>query len=249
MSIFVEISHILNGEVLILLEGFFALISGVLLLTSGIESPNSFPHPLSPEKEKYYLDRFHSGDIGARDVLVRHNLRLIVYIAKKYTNYPDKDELLSVGTVGLIKAINTYKGDKSTALATYASRCIENEILMAMRSYKKHQNDLSLYDEIGTDRDGNQLQIIDMLSVDEDTVYKVTEDAVTREGVQKLIKKNLNEREIKLLTLRYGLGGEEPLTQQETANLLGISRSYVSRLEKAVLEKLRTAIERENLEF
>ncbi|MBR3685030.1 MAG: RNA polymerase sporulation sigma factor SigK [Clostridia bacterium] len=234
---------------MILLEGFFAVISGVLLLTSGIESNNSFPHPLSPEKEKEYLDKFHAGDISARDVLVKHNLRLIVYIAKKYTNYPDKDELISVGTIGLIKAINTYKGDKSTTLATYASKCIENEILMAMRSYKKHQNDLSLYDEIGTDKDGNQLQIIDMLSVDEDTVYKKTEDAVTRQGIKKLIDKHLGEREKKLIIMRYGLAGDEPMSQQETANVLGISRSYVSRLEKAVLQKLRTAIKNENLEF
>ncbi len=182
-------------------------------------------------------------------MLVKHNLRLIVYIAKKYTNYPDKDELISVGTIGLIKAINTYKGDKSTALATYASRCIENEILMTMRSYKKHQNDLSLYDEIGSDKDGTQLQIIDMLSVDEDTVYKKTEDAVTKESINKLIKKYLNGREKQLLIMRYGLNGAEPKTQQETANILGISRSYVSRLEKAVLEKLRTAIEKENLDF
>lgn len=221
----------------------------MLLLTSGIESHNSFPHPLSPEKEKEYLDKFHSGDMSARDVLVKHNLRLIVYIAKKYTNYPDKDELISVGTIGLIKAINTYKGDKSTTLATYASRCIENEILMAMRSYKKRQNDLSLYDEIGTDKDGNRLKIIDMLSIDEDTVYKQTEEAVTRQGIKKLIEKNLNERERTLLDLRYGFSGNEPKTQQETADILGISRSYVSRLEKAVLTKLRTAIERENLEF
>ena len=195
------------------------------------------------------MDKFHAGDISARDVLVKHNLRLIVYIAKKYTNYPDKDELISVGTIGLIKAINTYKGDKSTTLATYASKCIENEILMAMRSYKKHQNDLSLYDEIGTDKDGNQLQIIDMLSVDEDTVYKKTEDAVTRQGIKKLIDKHLGEREKKLIIMRYGLAGDEPMSQQETANVLGISRSYVSRLEKAVLQKLRTAIKNENLEF
>ena len=195
------------------------------------------------------MDKFHAGDISARDVLVKHNLRLIVYIAKKYTNYPDKDELISVGTIGLIKAINTYKGDKSTTLATYASRCIETEILMAMRSYKKHQNDLSLYDEIGTDKDGNQLQIIDMLSVDEDTVYKKTEDAVTRQGIKKLIDKHLGEREKKLIIMRYGLAGDEPMSQQETANVLGISRSYVSRLEKAVLQKLRTAINNENLEF
>lgn len=185
----------------------------------------------------------------ARDVLVKHNLRLIVYIAKKYTNYPDKDELLSVGTIGLIKAINTFKGDKSTALATYASRCIENEILMALRAYKKHKNNLSLYDEIGSDKDGNKLQIIDVLAVDEDTVYKQTEDAVTRESIAKIIKKYLNSREQKLITMRYGLGDGEPKSQQETADELGISRSYVSRLEKAILSKLRTALKTENFEI
>ncbi|MBQ4072599.1 MAG: RNA polymerase sporulation sigma factor SigK [Clostridia bacterium] len=233
----------------ILLEGFFAVLSGVLLLTSGIDNQNSFPHPLSAEKEKEYLDRFHSGDMEARDILIKHNLRLIVYIAKKYTNYPDKDELLSVGTIGLIKAINTYKGDKSTALATYASRCIENEILMALRSYKKHRNNLSLYDEIGTDKDGNQLQIIDMLSIDEDTVYKQSEDEITRQSIRKIIEKYLKPRERKLLVMRFGLDGDEPKTQQETADILGISRSYVSRLEKAILSKLRTALKDENFEF
>ncbi len=234
---------------IILLEGFFALLSGVLLLTSGIENNNSFPHPLSPDKEKEYLDKFHSGDLTARDVLVKHNLRLIVYIAKKYTNYPDKDELISVGTIGLIKAINTYKGDKSTALATYASRCIENEILMAMRSYKKRQNDLSLYDEVGTDKDGNPITIIDTLSIDEDTVYKQSEDAITRDSLRKLVDSSLKLREKQLLYYRFGLLDGVPLTQQETADKLGISRSYVSRLEKAVLKKLRTATEKDNLEF
>ncbi len=195
------------------------------------------------------MERFRNGDMEARDVLVKHNLRLIVYIAKKYTNYPDKDELLSVGTIGLIKAINTFKGDKSTALATYASRCIENEILMALRAYKKHKNNLSLYDEIGSDKDGNKLQIIDVLAVDEDTVYKQTEDAVTRESIAKIIKKYLNSREQKLITMRYGLGDGEPKSQQETADELGISRSYVSRLEKAILSKLRTALKTENFEI
>lgn len=172
-----------------------------------------------------------------------------MYIAKKYTNYPDKDELLSVGTIGLIKAINTFKGDKSTALATYASRCIENEILMALRSYKKHRNNVSLYDEIGTDKDGNQLQIIDMLAIDEDTVYKQSEDDITRRGIRKIIKKYLKPREQKLLILRFGLEGDEPKTQQDTADVLGISRSYVSRLEKAILEKLRIALKEEKFEF
>ena len=189
------------------------------------------------------------GDVGARDILIKHNLRLVVYIAKKYTNYPDKDELLSVGTIGLIKAINTFKGDKSTTLATYASRCIENEILMTLRAHKKHAGNLSLYDEIGTDRDGNKLQIIDVLAVDEDSEFKQTEDEITRESLRKIIEKHLEPREIKILNMRYGLLGDEPKTQQETALGLGISRSYVSRLEKAILTKLRTALKEENFDF
>lgn len=195
------------------------------------------------------MEKFRLGDVEARDTLIKHNLRLVVYIAKKYTNYPDKDELLSVGTIGLIKAINTFKGDKSTTLATYASRCIENEILMTLRAQKKHSNNLSLYDEIGTDRDGNKLQIIDVLSVDEDSVFKQTEDEITRKSLRKIIRKHLTPREIKILNMRYGLLDDEPKTQQETASELGISRSYVSRLEKAILSKLRIALKEENFDL
>lgn len=195
------------------------------------------------------MEKFRLGDVDARDTLIKHNLRLVVYIAKKYTNYPDKDELLSVGTIGLIKAINTFKGDKSTTLATYASRCIENEILMTLRAQKKHSNNLSLYDEIGTDRDGNKLQIIDVLSVDEDSVFKQTEDEITRKSLRKIIRKHLTPREIKILNMRYGLLDDEPKTQQETASELGISRSYVSRLEKAILSKLRIALKEENFDL
>ena len=195
------------------------------------------------------MEKFRLGDVDARDTLIKHNLRLVVYIAKKYTNYPDKDELLSVGTIGLIKAINTFKGDKSTTLATYASRCIENEILMTLRAQKKHSNNLSLYDEIGTDRDGNKLQIIDVLSVDEDSVFKQTEDEITRKSLRKIIRKHLTPREIKILNMRYGLLDDEPKTQQETASELGISRSYVSRLEKAILSKLSIALKEENFDL
>ena len=195
------------------------------------------------------MEKFRLGDVEARDTLIKHNLRLVVYIAKKYTNYPDKDELLSVGTIGLIKAINTFKGDKSTTLATYASRCIENEILMTLRAQKKHSNNLSLDDEIGTDRDGNKLQIIDVLSVDEDSVFKQTEDEITRKSLRKIIRKHLTPREIKILNMRYGLLDDEPKTHQETASELGISRSYVSRLEKAILSKLRIALKEENFDL
>ena len=203
------------------------------------------------EKEKIELLKLsQKGDALARDKLINGNLRLVLSVVQRFLNRGETpDDLFQVGCIGLIKAINTFKGDKSTALATYASRCIENEILMAMRAYKKHRNNLSLYDEIGTDKDGNQLQIIDMLAVDEDTVYKQSEDEITRQSLRKIIEKYLKPRERKLLIMRYGLDGDEPKTQQETADVLGISRSYVSRLEKAVLEKLRTALKEENFEF
>ncbi len=218
-------------------------------MTAGIENNNAFPHPLSPEKEAEYLNKFHSGDMSARDVLIRHNLRLVVYISKKYTNYPDKDELVSVGTVGLIKAINTYKPNKSTALATYASRCIENEILMAMRGYKKRRNDVSLYENVGSDKDGNDVNLIDMLAVDEESVYAAVENRLVRESLVSLVSKYLEKREKDLIRMRYGLATGIPMTQQETAKRLGISRSYVSRLEKTALKKLKAAIRKENIEF
>lgn len=185
----------------------------------------------------------------AREVLIKHNLRLVVYIAKKYNNYPDQDELISVGTLGLIKAINTYNDTKSTQLATYASRCIENEILMAMRGYKKIQNTVSIYENIGSDKDGNDMSLIDMLSIDEDTVYMKLESEMLKSGLMKIIKKYLSDRERKIVIMRYALCGGEPLTQQEVAEKLGISRSYVSRLEKGILKKLKSGIKNENLEL
>lgn len=224
-------------------------MSNLLLFTSRLENNNSFPHPLSPEKEKEYLSKFRDGDKGARDILIKHNLRLVVFIAKKYTNYPDQDELISVGTLGLIKAINTFQDGKGTQLATYASRCIENEILMAMRGYKKIQSNVSLYDTFGTDKEGNDVAIIDMLSIDESSVYANLENKFVRAALQKLMVKYLNEREKLIVDYRYGLSDDKQLTQQETADRLGISRSYVSRIEKGALKKLKEAIKKENIEL
>lgn len=243
-----EYNNLARGFIIII-EGFFALLSNILLLTSGIENANSFPHPLSHEKEKEYLEKYRAGDMKAREVLINHNLRLVVYIAKKYVNYPDKDELLSVGTYGLIKAIDSYKPGKSTTLATYASRCIENEILMAMRGYKKRRSDVSIYDRVGADKEGNDVAIVDMLAVDEDTVYTNMEAELKRGTLKRLMERTLKPREKQLICYRYGLNDDVPLTQQETAERLGISRSYVSRMEKAALIKLRREIESENIEL
>ncbi|MFA5449661.1 MAG: RNA polymerase sporulation sigma factor SigK [Clostridia bacterium] len=232
-----------------LLEGFFAILSNILLFTSRLENSNSFPHPLSSEKEKEYLRKFKDGDMDARDVLIRHNLRLVVYISKKYTNYPDQDELISVGTLGLIKAINTFEEGKGTQLATYASRCIENEILMALRGYKKQQGNISLYENIGRDKDGNEMMLIDMLSIDEETVYSQLESQMLKSSLLKIIDNYLNERERLIIKHRFGLKDGNILTQQEVSNILGISRSYVSRIEKGALFKLKEAIAKENLQI
>lgn len=233
-----------------ILEGFFALFSNILLFTAKLDNSNSFPHPLSPEKEQEYLEKFRkTGDIEARNILVKHNLRLVVFIAKKYVNYPDNDELISVGTLGLIKAINTFNADKGSQLATYASRCIENEILMTMRSYKKRAQDVSIYDTVGCDKEGNELSIIELLQTDEESVYEKLDCEFLKKTINTLMKKYLTEREREIITLRFGLGGGEPMTQQCVADRMGISRSYISRIEKKALSKLKKAIEAENIQF
>jgi len=232
------------------LEGFFTLLSNLLLLTSRFESNNSFPHPLSPEKEEEYLTKFkENGDLEARNILIKHNLRLVVFIAKKYVNYPDNDELISVGTLGLIKAINSYDKSKGSQLATYASRCIENEILMTMRSYKKYCKDISIFENIGTDKDGNEMSLLDLLYVEEDSVYKKIDGEILKKSISDLMRKYLNEREYAILVYRFGLKDKYPRTQQYVADKLGISRSYISRIEKKALLKLRNAIAKNNIQF
>lgn len=233
-----------------ILEGFFTLLSNLMLFTSRIDSGNSFPHPLSPEKEKEYLEKFKlNGDIEARNILVKHNLRLVVFIAKKYVNYPDNDDLISIGTLGLMKAINSYNPDKGSQLATYASRCIENEILMTMRSYKKRAQDMSIYESIGNDKNGNEMPIIDLLQTDEDSVYSKIDAEFMRRTVKNLTEKYLTDREKAIITMRFGLDGRIPMTQQRVADVLGISRSYISRIEKKSLAKLRTAFVKEKIQL
>lgn len=232
------------------MEGFFALFNNILLFTAKLDNSNSFPHPLSPEKEKEYLEKFRqTGDLEARNILVKHNLRLVVFIAKKYVNYPDNDELISVGTLGLIKAINTFKADKGSQLATYASRCIENEMLMMMRSYKKRAQDVSIYDSVGCDKEGNELTLIDLLQTDDETVYEKLDGEFLKKTMKDLMNKYLTTREREILSLRFGLETNEQKTQQCVADKLQISRSYISRIEKKALEKLKKGIEKEKIQF
>ena len=204
-----------------------------------LSSKNAFPPPLSAAAEKELLEKSRAGDEAARQKLVEHNLRLVVHIAKKYySGSLEQDDLISIGTIGLIKAVSTFRPDRGIRLATYASRCIENEILMVFRAGKKSAQDISLCDPIDTDKDGNALTLGDLLS-DETDVFEDIHKKMDLQKLQSVFYRVLDEREIEILSYRYGLFGRKELTQHEIADRLGISRSYVSRIEKAALQKLR----------
>jgi len=203
----------------------------------------SFPRPLKAEEEKRYLERYAAGDMEARNVLIEHNLRLVAHIIKKYyTQTGSQDDLISIGTIGLIKGISTFKPDKNVRLATYASRCIENEILMHFRSQKKLQGEVSLSDALDSDGEGNALSLMDVISVDDDMLENLdARDSCIQ--VRKLVQECLEEREKMIITMRYGLDNKPPRTQREIAAESGISRSYVSRIEKKALKKLKDAMD------
>ena len=205
---------------------------------------SSFPRPLKAEEEREYLARMGEGDEEARNALIEHNLRLVAHIAKKYyTQTGDQDDLISIGTIGLIKGVSTFKPDKNVRLATYASRCIENEILMYFRSRKKLQGEVSLSDTLDADGEGNALSLMDVLSVDDNMLEELhAKDSCVK--IRRCAARCLEEREKQIVDLRYGLSGRAPLTQREIAQTCGISRSYVSRLEKKALEKLRVEFEK-----
>ena len=201
---------------------------------------NSFPQPLTTAEEQYYLKKYTEGDLEAKHILIERNLRLVAHIIKKYqTTEEDAEDLLSIGTIGLIKAVVTFDPDKSVRLGTYAARCIENEILMYFRYRKKSSKEVSLYEPIGTDREGNEIQLFDIIETDTDDAHQ---NAVLRQDVCLLYSKvesALSPRERLVLKMRYGLYNEEEYTQREIAKRLSISRSYVSRIEKSAIEKLR----------
>ncbi len=200
----------------------------------------SFPSPLTAAEEQHYLQKYTEGDLEAKHILIEHNLRLVAHIVKKYQSMDeDVEDLLSIGTIGLIKSVVTFNPDKCVRLGTYAARCIENEILMHLRAKKKTARDISLYEPIGTDREGNEIQIFDIIETDMDDAHqKVTLKDDIRLLYAKL-ESTLSPRERVVLKMRYGLYNEEEYTQREIAERLGISRSYVSRIEKSAIEKLR----------
>ncbi len=215
----------------------------LLFLVGYVNNSGSFPEPLSPSDEEKYLVLCADGDEAARSKLIEHNLRLVAHIAKKYaTNTRETDDLISIGTIGLIKAVSTFNDKKGTALATYAARCIENEILMSIRAEKKSANDLSLNDPVGTDRDGNEISIGETLGSDPDSVQSKVELSLAAEQLRKAMAQSLTERERIVLELRYGLLGNKNMPQREIASLLGISRSYVSRIESKAISKLKKAL-------
>jgi RNA polymerase sporulation-specific sigma factor len=204
----------------------------------------TFKQPLTKDMELYYLKRSSEGDLAARNTLVEYNLRLVAHIIKKYNNFDrDMDDLISIGTIGLIKAINTYDFNKGSRLVTYASRCIENELLMMLRQERKCSKEFSLYEPIGTDKEGNEINLLDIVEYEG---ADITEQIILEDNIRQLyeyIQILLDQRELQVLTMRYGLYRQEPMTQQEVADKLSISRSYVSRIEKKALTKLRRAFD------
>jgi len=208
-------------------------------LVGYVSNANSFPQPLCPKDEQEYLEKYKKGDEDARNVLIERNLRLVAHIVKKYSSSGnDSDDLISIGTIGLIKAITTFDNEKGTRLATYAARCIENEILMQIRSNKKLQSEVSLQDPIGVDREGNEIMLIDVISNDCESVVEEVELKMQVKKLYSKMKCVLKTREKTVLELRYGLTNGNSKTQREIAKMLGISRSYVSRIEKKAIKKL-----------
>lgn len=226
-----------------LLTNFLNLISNSLFLTGYITGNNTFPLPLDEKDEELYLNMLKEGDKKAKSILIERNLRLVAHIVKKYS-FPNKDvdELISIGTVGLIKAIDSFDSSKGTRLATYASRCIENEILMLFRNNKKQKSEVYLQDPIGVDKEGNEICLIDVLSSEKDSVIEKVESNLQIKSLYNKMYEILTKRECDILIMRYGLEDGRCKTQREIATYLNISRSYVSRIEKKALKKLQKAL-------
>ena len=219
------------------------LVLGTMLYSLQLNA-GSYPKPLTEEEERYYLARFRSGDLEARNILIERNLRLVAHIMKKYyTQTSDQEDLISIGTIGLIKGITTFDPDKGVRLATYAARCVENEVLMTFRAQKKSAQDVSLSDYIETGTDGAALSLMDVVAEDCDLLEQVANRELAQQ-LRRAVADCLTEQERQVIDLRYGLSGQPPRKQREVAQITGISRSYVSRIEKKALQKLRAALEK-----
>jgi len=225
-----------------MLQYLLELVGSKIFLTGYVTGNSTFPKPLNEKEEKIYLDRLKDGDVEAKRVLVERNLRLVAHIVKKYSsnyqNSKEMDDLISIGTIGLIKAIDSFDTNKGIRLATYAAKCIDNEILMFFRNTKKTKGEVFLQDPIGVDKEGNEICLIDILSSDSDSVLEAVENSLQVKELYKKMSDVLSPREKEIIKMRYGLLDGDIKTQREIAAILGISRSYVSRIEKKALKKL-----------
>ena len=210
----------------------------------------TFLNPLTPEEERYYLERFRDGDQEAKRILIVRNMRLVAHLVKKYYNGDrEMEDLISVGTIGLIKAVNTFDIEKKNRLAAYASKCVENELLMLFRSEKKRGKETSIYEPLGTDSEGNSIRLLDVIECEEEDALERIDRKEKTEKLYELVNTILNEREKEIICLRYGLYRNGEVTQRQIADQLGISRSYVSRIEKKALKKLKKEFDNRNIHF
>ena len=219
-------------------ENFMLFMNKIMLFSSYVNNASGFPKPLTPEEEKMYFEKFKNGDTKAKEILINHNLRLVAHIVKKYSGAGEADDLISVGSIGLIKAINSFKADKNIKIATYASKCIENEILMHLRKISKIKQEVSLNEPLKTDGDGNELMLCDVVPSDDVTPETNLNNNVEVKILWQIINK-LNMREREIMVLRFGLNGGEEQTQKEVALKLNISQSYISRLEKKIVNRIK----------
>lgn len=229
-------------------ESFMSFMNKIMLFSAYVNNASNFPKPLSSQKEKEYFELFWAGNKKAKEILISHNLRLVAHIVKKYSSTYEADDLISVGSIGLIKAINTFKYGKNTQFSTYASRCIENEILMLLRVNKKHVQVMSLNESLGKDKDGNEISIMDVVP-NEENVLDSVENNILTEKLLAIIKKVLSEREYQIICMRYGLNGTAAYTQREIAKKLDISRSYISRLEKKAVDIMKDYVSKNDVYF
>ena len=228
------------------LNAFSALFSKIFFFSGYYSSGNAYPKPLPPDEEAVCIKKMLDGDKESKEKLIRHNMRLVAHIAKKYAQKQNLEDTISVGSIGLIKGINTFSTNKGSTLATYLARCIENEILMMLRSDKRYKNTVYLSDKMDTDSDGNEFTLLDVLSINEESVFLQAEQSILAKRLDSVMKSNLTQREYEILMLRYGLMGNTPHTQFDTAQKFNISRSYVSRIETKALKKLRKVLQRQD---
>ena len=230
-----------------IIESFMSFMNKIMLFSAYVNNVSNFPKPLSVEKEQEYFEKFWAGDTKAKEILISHNLRLVAHIVKKYNASGEADDLISVGSIGLIKAINTFKYGKNTQFSTYAARCIENEILMLLRVNKKHLQVLSLNESLGKDKEGNDICIQDVVPDENDNVETTVENNILTQKLLNIIKNVLSKREYEIICMRYGIGSTPSYTQREIAKKLGISRSYISRLEKKAIEIMKDYVKKKEI--